>query len=432
MVINTLLIVNQILWLLLTLFKIKYLSNFFGFRALNPISIPLLIGLPFQVFSVLISPSLLLDEGLFNLWLNIAIGYTNLALLIEVFLIVGTLTWCKAHDEFFNYIFDRFKIFTPQRKGILAASVIFYFSFLCSLILLSSDFGLFNWILDPRTGYQYYRMGNGHWYGFAILFLSISFVLCTINQKSKKILFILFIFYLTNAHLLGAKTFLVSFSVYFFILLWLRKIKISKSLLFLTALIIAGFILVNFNPSQFYDFVLYFDQYVNSAMYFEEYYRGNISLFYGEIWLSDFYQIVPRSIFTDKPYVYGITLVNELFWPGMAEASHTPAFGGPISAFADFGVAGIIIMSLMDFKIIINMILLYILFNSLDFDKIMKSGVKLFIFIYCFSPSLLVYFTSFLTLPVLLMLAVIVLFSCGVFKRSSLSKFHINAMKAYG
>ena len=79
----------------------------------------------------------------------------------------------------------------------------------------------------------------------------------------------------------------------------------------------------------------YFDFYINSSIYFKEYYSGKFILFYGQIYFSDFWSLIPRGLFPDKPYVYGITYVNEYFFPGAAAESNTPAFGGPISYYAD-------------------------------------------------------------------------------------------------
>ena len=83
-------------------------------------------------------------------------------------------------------------------------------------------------------------------------------------------------------------------------------------------------------------------------MYFKEYYSGKISLFYGQIYFSDFCTLIPRGLFPNKPYVYVITLVNEYFFPGAAAETNTPAFGCPISYFADFGILGLILIKFID------------------------------------------------------------------------------------
>ena len=107
----------------------------------------------------------------------------------------------------------------------------------------------------------------------------------------------------------------------------------------------------------------YFDYYVNSALYYKEYYSGKIDLFNGKIFFSDFWSLIPRGLFPNKPYVYGITHVNEYFFPGEAEQTNTPAFGGPINYFADFGIFGVIFLTFFDpLKFIYYFFLCHILF----------------------------------------------------------------------
>ena len=83
-------------------------------------------------------------------------------------------------------------------------------------------------------------------------------------------------------------------------------------------------------------------------MYFKEYYSGKISLFYGQIYFSDFCTLIPRGLFPNKPYVYVITLVNEYFFPGAAAETNTPAFGCPISYFAYIIILGLILIKFID------------------------------------------------------------------------------------
>ena len=58
-----------------------------------------------------------------------------------------------------------------------------------------------------------------------------------------------------------------------------------------------------------------------------------------------------------------MALVNEHFFPGAAEATHTPAFGGPVPYFADFGLIGVIVYSFFNFQLIFSNI--YIISNKL-------------------------------------------------------------------
>lgn len=152
--------------------------------------------------------------------------------------------------------------------------------------------------------------------------------------------------------------------------------------------------LLNFKPADIFYVIAYFDYYVNSAMYFQAYFKGEIDLFYGKIWLTSFYGYVPRALFPEKPYVYGFLYVNEFFYPGLAEESHTPAFGGPIEAFADFGFIGVILFELFNFKTILNTILLYLLYKNIDLQSIRSNSNNLYLFIWMLAPAYMTFFGS--------------------------------------
>ena len=80
-------------------------------------------------------------------------------------------------------------------------SFVFLLLFLISFYLLSSTFGFINWILSPRTGYQYHRVGAGEYYAFALLFLSTSFsILLLFLRKNRSI----YLFQLYISFLLGS------------------------------------------------------------------------------------------------------------------------------------------------------------------------------------------------------------------------------------
>ena len=85
----------------------------------------------------------------------------------------------------------------------------------------------------------------------------------------------------------------------------------------------------------------YSDYFVNAAHYYERYLDGTVPLFYGQIYFTSFWGAVPRALVPDKPYVYGVTKVAEIFFPGASEAAATPAFA-TVDYFADFGWLGVV------------------------------------------------------------------------------------------
>jgi hypothetical protein len=145
------------------------------------------------------------------------------------------------------------------------------------------------------------------------------------------------------------------------------------------------------------DIIEYFDYYYNSTLYFTEYLNNRLNLFYGKIFLTGLWGLIPRSLFSDKPYVYGMTLINEIFYPGSAAKTHTPAFGGPIAAFADFGILGVVVSSLFNINTIIRTFCYYLIFFKYDIEQVKKSVFLLLILLYVTAPSFLAFFQFPLT-----------------------------------
>jgi hypothetical protein len=281
---------------------------------------------------------------------------------------------------------------------MISTSLVFYFLFFLSFFLLSSSsFGFLNWIKDPRTGYQFHRVGAGQFWVFAISFLSISFAIFAFTVKKNLTLVIILVPYLCSAYLLGSKGIILEFLVFFLIALWIRRFKGLKQVFFIALpftflLMIINFFSTSFSGvgwSSYISLLSYFDHYVNSAMYYKEYYEGGIDLFYGKIYFSEFWNLVPRGFYPNKPYVYGITLVNEYFFPGAAEATHTPAFGGPVKYFADFGVFGVILLTFLDpFKFIYYFFLCQLLKNY-NLEDIKNNLFLFLLFLFFFAPFFL-------------------------------------------
>jgi hypothetical protein len=86
----------------------------------------------------------------------------------------------------------------------------------------------------------------------------------------------------------------------------------------------------------------------NARNYYEGFFQGRVPLFNGEITLSSLWGYVPRLLYPEKPYVYGVTHINEIFFPGMAALGHTPAFDGGVEYFADFGFFGFPFLAAFD------------------------------------------------------------------------------------
>jgi len=67
----------------------------------------------------------------------------------------------------------------------------------------------------------------------------------------------------------------------------------------------------------------------------------------GEMWgaafLSSLWGLVPRGLYPDKPYEYGVLLLHAQLFPGMAEKGSTPGVAPWTLAYMDFGVLGAVL-----------------------------------------------------------------------------------------
>ena len=246
---------------------------------------------------------------------------TNIHLLGSYLLMVFVLKVCKNNTFINEKLLYQIKPIKIKRVRMLVCSLFFLLLFFCSFLLLSQKFGLLNWITNPRMGYQLYRVGAGHWYALCLLFLSTSYTIAALYSKKITNLILVSLFHIVLVYLLGSKGSILSFVTFFMIVLWYRRSKYFTKILYAGIPLGFGVMLLNLNPQDIMDIVKYFDYYVNSAMYYEAYYKGEIELFYGKIWITEFYEYVPRILFPDKPFVYGFLHVNEHFFPGAAEAT---------------------------------------------------------------------------------------------------------------
>lgn len=413
---SILFLVNLFFYFYIQYIKLKYISSYLKnrkFASTNPFIIVFLFKLPVDIFKIALGPPFLLDDGTYNLYYNIAILYTTLSYVID-YLLLRFSFFISNKYTFTSSLFN----VKVKYSRMIKASVFFYFLFFLFFYLLSSSsFGFINWLKEPRTGYQLYRVGAGPFWVLAISCLSISFTILTVYAKNTRKIFVCLVPYLYSAFLLGSKGIVLEFLVFFLIILWVRRFQGLKKIFLVTAPVAFLLMLINFFTSAGYSgggvdykaVFSYFDYYVNSAMYYEEYYSGKIDLFYGKIYFSDLWNLVPRGLYPDKPFVYGITHVNEHFFPGAAEATNTPAFGGPVNYFADFGLTGVILLTFLDpFKFIYYFFFCQLLKNY-TYQKL-KDNLFLFLLFMFFTGPFFLFSLSFpLNMVFLLIISLVLL-----------------------
>jgi hypothetical protein len=342
----------------------------------------------------LLSPILILDQGLFNPYYNYSIFITNIELIGTYFVTIISLRVSKKYKKNILNILEKYNPkWIVKRKKMLKIAFFFFLIAICSFYILANhSIGVLNWVKDPREGYQYHRTGVGEYYAFFLLFLSTSFSIALLYIKHIKNLFVTYGMYMLFVWLLGSKGNLLLFSIYFIIILWFKKYSHIKRLLVILLPIVGILLLINLGRTSFTGVIDYFDFYLNSTLYFEEYFNNKIDLFHGKLFMTSFWNLVPRSLYEDKPYIYGLVFLTDHFYPGAAENTHTPAFGGPIAAFADFGLIGVIISSIFNLKIFFQTIFYYFIFRYYSFNNICNKPILIYIFIFLFAPGFLTFF----------------------------------------
>jgi len=232
---------------------------------------------------------------------------------------------------------------------------VFFLLLLCfgvfHLLTVKSGFGFISWLSEPRTGYQYYRKGLGHYYTLSLACLNVAFLLWLFffKPKTKKKLFLTTSFFVFISLFYGAKAIVLGFIIeaLLYCNFFIKKIGLFQ----LTLIGIFGlfflFLLMSlyFATEQFYlrDYLSYFDHYYNGHLFFRDFNKC-FKHVYGAEYLSGLWKYVPRVFYSDKPCSYGIVkYVTEYYYPGAGESGHTPAFGGPVQAYLNFGIFGVIL-----------------------------------------------------------------------------------------
>ncbi len=389
-------------------FSMRYLR----LPALNPLTILLAVSLPVQLMKLYGGPLLLIDDGLFDTGYQFSVLMGNLLVVAQT---TGTVFFYKL------FVSGRIERYVPFRKLVLTqhdlrrAELVFLFAYLLAIYLLASaEFGVLNWIANPRVGYQLYRTGQGHWFALAVSMISVAMTLSGLANPKPSQLIRSGLLYLCVGYLLGSKTILLATFTMTVVFLWFVRWRHLNKLLLLGGPLV--FLLLVWNLylaiSDAFDLqavVAYFDYYKNAADYYREYLSGRLGLFHGEVAATSLWGYAPRALFPEKPVVYGILLVNEIFYPGQAELTNTPAFGGAVEQFADFGVAGVAIYGFFGLQSLTTAMLSYLIFRrpGINFKRVtLAAALALLI---QFSPGFGTFFPGLLYVALLFAVAIAIL-----------------------
>ena len=336
-----------------------YSTRVLKLKLINPITIVLLINMPIDIFKLFVGPFFLLDgngsKGLYFAYMMSIINMAIQLLLIIFYLKLKVIKFiamklCIGKKNFYQTNFYKLQY-------------LFLFLAISFFLILAVRSGTFlKWFIDPRDAYINNRVGNGLFYALSINFLSLSTFFAFFQNISLKKLIFRFIFYSMLLYPYGSKGLYINLFIFFLIAIWRIDSKINLKVMLPTGIIIVLLVLFNFNSNlsniSFEQVSAYFDYFFNAAIYYDDFFSGYHNLNYGKIYLSSFWEYVPRGIYPDKPYIYGILNIVEYYYPGGPESGNTPAFGGQVLEFADFGVLGVILNSIFSFGLIFKAIFL--------------------------------------------------------------------------
>jgi oligosaccharide repeat unit polymerase len=408
---------NFLFIIILSVFPVYYQTKFFKLGWINPFTLLFLIGVPYNLFKQMLGPLFMLEKGHLDPYFNFSLLMQNVSLLVFCLILFFSLKICRkiiSRDLIYKFHSHKFKRVRLYRLGWLFL-IVFFISF---FLVANHSYGVINWINHPRTGYQLHRSGVGHFYALSISMISVSYVLFTISAKRNISVIFISIAFISLVSLLGTKGFMLSFFTYTIIILWFRKYRHLKVLFIIGFSLVTIVMLLNFGQFDYVSIAKYFDHHLNSVMYYKAYFSDNLDLFYGKIWITDFWSLVPRSIFPEKPYVYGVLHVNEYLFPGAAESTFTPAFGGPIKAFADFGVLGVILIPLLDITYYVYILLTYLLYSNVNLNTILDYSSKIYLFLWLLAPA----FLTFLPIPLNLVLFFLIVKTISIGSRVVVNK----------
>jgi hypothetical protein len=341
--------------------------RFLKLPGVNPLTITMLVWMPFELMKLLIGPGFLLDEGLWDPGFQYAILMTNVLTLSQT---AGLVVFFKLARELRIEYYLPFRRLHLNRRHLARASLVFILIFTASFVLLASaEFGVLAWIINPREGYQLHRVGQGQWYALCLSSLSVATMLALLSRPAPRAILVKALFFLCLAYLMGSKGVMLSYFTAIMVVLWfvgwphLTKLFLIGAPLVFLALAWNLYLSLS-DRFQLLSLVEYFDYYRNGADYYRGILSGDIQLFHGQVFTTSFWSYVPRALVPDKPFVYGAIYVNEIFFPGAAELTNTPAFGGAVEQYADFGVAGVVVFGFFSSQAILNAVVYYLVFRA--------------------------------------------------------------------
>jgi hypothetical protein len=207
------------------------------------------------------------------------------------------------------------------------------------------------WITNTREAYIGYRAGAGPFYAASQWLLTFAFLYLLWSRRpdtAKAIAWTLL--FALAAYLFGSKNF---FLIPFIIAIFYRHFMVKPipgGVLVSVAVVLVPvpFILqlIQGSASDLIGTVLYFrDYFATSAQFLQRF--DELGYRWGLASVSELWSIVPRMLYDEKPFEYGVLLIHSVLFPGAAERGHTPGVLPWTLSYLDFGFIGVLFSGIM-------------------------------------------------------------------------------------
>ncbi len=236
---------------------------------------------------------------------------------------------------------------TPANYGVINQALLLAFTTGLFVLLMEASGAGMLWLTEPRQAYQLYRAGVGFIYLMVqwTLLVAMLYYLWTCKPKLPTLILVVCI-YTVLVYFTGSKANLLAGIILAGVYYNFFIRRISTLLILCSPFVILGSLMILLVHQGSYDEVL------SSLMYFSDYTEttaqflrrfDEFELQWGYATLSELWFYVPRALYPDKPFEYGLVLIDKALFPGAAELGSTPGVLPWATAYLDFGLMGVFI-----------------------------------------------------------------------------------------
>jgi hypothetical protein len=245
--------------------------------------------------------------------------------------------------------------------------------------------------------------------------LMFAFIYILWFLKPKILAIPLLILFVIFAYFLGSKGFIIKFFIVF-VFYWHFLFKPIKSLtlVFIGLVVIASFLFIQLlqnTANNFLDTIKYFIYFNSTARFLSVF--DQVGFQYGTAYISQFWEMVPRSLYSDKPYVYGQYIIHETLDPGQLKKGRAVGILKWTRYYLDFGVLGVILTGFITG-----------IFNKAFFHYFLQNKENPFAFMIMIQFGIIPIF-NYSTIPIFIALIIIFSFFLRSFGSFKLRRYFI-------